>query len=385
MQTQVIIFLLLFGGVQGLLFSLFLFRKKLHRNGYIFLLVYMGVMLLQLTLKLMNKLWLMDNWGLLYSLSHFLPLLYGPLAWLFVRDMVEHKKITVKLLWHFLPLFFILVIIILDEYQMIPSTLGYILFNPHMRLVILLISLITYHIVAFGIWKQQKLLLKDNFSETSRLQMNWLRSFVLLSFIVCCFVVATLYLLYINYPNGHEYRYGFAALCIFIYWISYTALNQPVIFSVVKGYADNPNDHFPKLVVHRPPKKYANSTLDEKEKKRICSTLDILVKENKIYLDAELTIDILAENISCSRHSLSQVLNECMRQSFYDYINHYRVEAAKLLLSDEARKAHKIASIAFDAGFNSISTFNEVFKKISGCTPSQFRRSFEEQLKKQRV
>ncbi|MEP6595064.1 MAG: helix-turn-helix transcriptional regulator [Ginsengibacter sp.] len=215
--------------------------------------------------------------------------------------------------------------------------------------------------------------------------MNWLRSFVLLSFIVCALVVAALYLLYINYPGGHEYRYGFAILSIFIYWISYTALNQPVIFSIVKGHADTNNDYFTKLVVHRPAKKYSNSTLDEKEKKRICSTLDTLIKENKIYLDAELTIDLLAEKVSCSRHSLSQVLNEYKKQSFYDYINHYRVEAAKILLADEARKAYKIASIAYDAGFNSISTFNEVFKKTSGCTPSQFRRYPEEYYRRQRV
>ena len=137
--------------------------------------------------------------------------------------------------------------------------------------------------------------------------------------------------------------------------------------------------------MHRPIKKYVNSTLDEKEKKRICTALDSVIKENKIYLDANLTIDLLAEKISCSRHSLSQVLNECMKQSFYDYINHHRVEAAKILLADEGRKAHKIASIAYDAGFNSISTFNEVFKKISGCTPSQFRRYPEEYFSRQRV
>ena len=222
-------------------------------------------------------------------------------------------------------------------------------------------------------------------SEVNRFQMNWLRRFVLLSFIVGCLVVTSLYLLYIYYPGGHEYRYGFAALCIFIYWISYTALNQPIIFSVVKGHVDTGNKHLPKLIAHWPVKKYSNSTLDEEEKKRICLALDLLIRENKIYLDAELTIDLLAEKVSCSRHALSQVLNECKKRSFYDYINHYRVEAAKLLLADEGRKAYKIASIAYDAGFNSISTFNEVFKKLSGCTPSQFRRYPQEYYRKERV
>jgi AraC-like DNA-binding protein len=125
--------------------------------------------------------------------------------------------------------------------------------------------------------------------------------------------------------------------------------------------------------------------LNEGEKERIGAELARVMKDEKIYLDAELTIDLMAEKVSCSKHALSQVLNECMKQSFYDYINHYRVEAAKLLLNEEGRKAHKISSIAYDAGFNSISTFNEVFKKISGCTPSEFRKYPGEHSKRQRV
>ncbi|MEI9909370.1 MAG: hypothetical protein WDO71_06730 [Bacteroidota bacterium] len=79
MPAQLNIFLLLFGALQGLLLSLFLVKKKLHRNGYVFLLLYFGVMLLQITLKVMSKSWLWEYWHFLYSISYFLPLLYGPL------------------------------------------------------------------------------------------------------------------------------------------------------------------------------------------------------------------------------------------------------------------------------------------------------------------
>lgn len=385
MQAQLNIFLLLFGGLQGLLFLLFLFRKKLHQSGYIFLLLYLGVMLLQLTLKVMNKLWLMDNWSLLYSLSHYMPLLYGPLAYLFVKDCVERKPFNLKNLLHFLPFLFILLVTGMSIYEMIPADFGIIFYNPHIRLSILSLTLITYHILAFRTWQKHRLSLHNHFSDTSRFQMNWLRNFVLLSFAVCTLVVAALYLLYINYPSGHEYRYGFAGLTVFIYWISYTALKQPAIFSVIKGYGEMTHDHIPKLVVHRPVKKYASSTMTANEKKRICEALDVIIKRDKIYLDAGVTIDQLAKKVSCTRHSLSQVLNECLQQSFYDFINYHRVEESKMLLADEGRKDHKIAFIGYDAGFNSLSTFNEVFKKLSGCTPSQFRRYPEEYSKRLRV
>ena len=69
MSVQLTIFFLFLGGLQGILFSFFLFRKKLLRSGYIFLLLYFMVMLLQITLKLMSKGWLIENWHVLYDLS----------------------------------------------------------------------------------------------------------------------------------------------------------------------------------------------------------------------------------------------------------------------------------------------------------------------------
>ena len=129
------------------------------------------------------------------------------------------------------------------------------------------------------------------------------------------------------------------------------------------------------LSVHLPAKKYANSGLCDEAMQRIINTFRNKMQEDKLYLEPELTIDALAMTIACSRHHLSQALNEKPGRSFYDCINHYRVEEAKLLLADVSRASHKITSIAYDAGFNSISTFNDVFKKITGITPSQYRKN----------
>ncbi len=385
MPAQLNIFLLLFGGLQGLLFTLFMLRKKLYQSGYIYLLLYMGVILLQLTLKVMNKMWLMDNWSSLYLMSHYLPLLSGPLAYLFIKNFGYLNKQTSKASLHFLPFFFIALAIYLGQVDLIPAPIENVLYNPYFRLGILLFSLSVYHLLSYFVWQRLTISLNHHFYKGHFIQMRWLRPFILFSFITGLLVTTALYLLYIYYPYGHQYRFGFSGLTLFIYWISYSALKQPAIFSAIKGHAEIDNDHIPKLVAHKPVKKYASSTLDTNEKKRICEALNATVKSDKIYLDPELTMVRLAEKIKCSRHSLSQVINECMQQSFYEYINTYRVEEAKMLLADESRKDNKIASIGYDAGFNSLSTFNEVFKKLSGCTPSQFRRYPAEYSKRQRV
>ncbi|HUR11882.1 MAG TPA: helix-turn-helix domain-containing protein, partial [Flavitalea sp.] len=359
------------GGLQGSLLLLFGFHKKLHRNGNTFLLLYIGVLLLQLTLKVMSKIWLMENWSLLYSLSHNLPLLYGPLIYLFVKERIMRFSFAPKDLLHFLPFGVVLFFTFLSA-QEIAFPFEFILSNPHVRFVLLGISLGVYHYFAYQT-SGKYIAIDQNKIAATPYTINWVKKFVVVSAMVCSLIATALYLLFINYPNGHEYRYGFVSLTLFIYWISYSALTEPILFSIITTRETNP-ENIPRLVVHRQVKKYARSTLDVSEKERISNALSKLVDQDKIYLDTELTIDSLAEKINCSRHALSQVLNECMGQSFYDFVNQHRVQQAKALLLDVSRKDHKISSIAYDSGFNSLSTFNEVFKKLTGCPPSQFLR-----------
>ena len=130
--------------------------------------------------------------------------------------------------------------------------------------------------------------------------------------------------------------------------------------------------------------KYSNSGLSKEAIAIIQLTLKKVTEEQKPYLNPELTINDLAALIKCNRHHLSQVLNESLKSSFYDYINFYRVEEAKQLLLNTGKDNHKIASIAYDAGFNSLSTFNDIFRKYTGTTPSQFRKDLQQVSKQQR-
>lgn len=96
MSSQVIIFLLLFGGVQACFSYFFFLAKNFIAMGIFFFCYIWGVMLLRLTIKVMNKLWLMENWNFLYTLTHFLPLLY-----LFVENVIERRHSNVRVLPEF--------------------------------------------------------------------------------------------------------------------------------------------------------------------------------------------------------------------------------------------------------------------------------------------
>ena len=387
MSTQPVIFLLLFGGLQGVLLLSFFIRKKLYLSGFVFLLLYFAVMLLQITLKVMSKTWLMENWGFLYGVSHFLPLLYGPLIFLFARQTLTSDKLSAKDCLHFLP-FTVMFFYVLAERQIgFSHPAFYIFYRPVPGLILKLVSLSAYHMLALRHWTRYRRSLKNYFSETQRLQMSWIRQLITSSFIVCSIIAVALYLLYVNHPKSLPYRYWFAVLTVFIYWVSYSALVQPSVFSVIKGYAKNEkmvSPELPKLVIHRAAKKYLNSGLSSGDMLAIQRALKKVTEEHKPYLNPELTINDLAALVPCNRHHLSQVLNDSLKNSFYDYINYYRVEEAKQLLLNAAKENHKISSIAYDAGFNSLSTFNEIFRKHTGTTPSQFRKDLHEVSKQQR-
>ena len=82
----------------------------------------------------------------------------------------------------------------------------------------------------------------------------------------------------------------------------------------------------------------------------------------------------LADKLQFPSYQVSQAINEGMDKTFYDLINDYRVEEAKRLLSGPQSNNYTILSIGFAAGLNSKTTFNTVFKKFTGVTPTDFRK-----------
>ena len=91
------------------------------------------------------------------------------------------------------------------------------------------------------------------------------------------------------------------------------------------------------------------------------------------YREGQLSLKQVADELRISPHALSQVLNQTLGVTFYDYINGYRVEAVKSTLVDSRKRHLTILTLAYEAGFESKATFNNAFKKHTGLTPSQFR------------
>lgn len=103
--------------------------------------------------------------------------------------------------------------------------------------------------------------------------------------------------------------------------------------------------------------------------------LEDLMTRERIYTDSDLSLPLLAEKMALSVHDLSALLNNGYGQNFNQFVNTYRVALAKELLLSEKHTHLSILGIAFEAGFNSKTTFNTTFKKATGLSPSDWKKS----------
>lgn len=151
---------------------------------------------------------------------------------------------------------------------------------------------------------------------------------------------------------------------LFIFTIAIWSMRIPV-FSNYQPMVEEPKEV----------KKYAKSTLKEDQSEEIWNQIIHLMEEEKMYQNPTLRLNDLVNEIGKPLPHISQVINERMNMSFLDFVNQYRVEEAKKLLCDEKSQALTILAIAYEVGFNSKTTFYTSFKKVTGQTPSEFKKS----------
>lgn len=119
--------------------------------------------------------------------------------------------------------------------------------------------------------------------------------------------------------------------------------------------------------------KYQKSGLTEEDLLRYKQDLEMLLIDEKKYLETDLTLPKLANYMNISTNHLSQVINGMFEKNFYELVNYYRVNEAISLMKDKRNSAKSILEIAFEAGFCSSSGFYHVFKNITGRSPKEFR------------
>jgi AraC-like DNA-binding protein len=154
----------------------------------------------------------------------------------------------------------------------------------------------------------------------------------------------------------------------------YGLVRQQDLFAIV-GAALTLYVFFIGFLALRPPSKprYRHSGLADINAQALFTRLTAHMQDNQPFLKDDLTLDILAAQLEVPPHQLSQAINQTTGSNFFSLVNTYRVEAVKGRLTDPAYANYSIMGIAGDCGFRSKSSFNKIFKEMTGETPSAYQ------------
>lgn len=173
------------------------------------------------------------------------------------------------------------------------------------------------------------------------------------------------------FPLPHFVGYTSNLILIaFIYFIGFVQWRKPKFFMIPLLSASIEQSS-------RDEKKQNTSgktELPEDLRETLYHDLVFILESKKLYRNSALTLTSLAEEVGLTRHQLSELINRQSGKNFYEFINQFRVKDVCVTLREE-EKVGNILAIAMDAGFSSKSTFNNIFKKITGMTPSQYRNN----------
>ncbi len=356
-----------------LAFALFLF---FNRNGRKLSNLLLGGFFASMGLNVIDGYFLFR--GVYDAIPHFAfwlngaPALLGPLLYFYTRSVLfKDFKLQWSHLWH-TGLFFLIFVLFFFIYHVHP--IDYKLFfldksRSYAGVEIIIGNLVLisqvglYLIFSFKMIRQYQSAAESRFSDIKQRQISWLR-FNLLSytfvFLLILFLSAARFTIWDGQLNLVGILIFSIILLCFILSVLYRALSQSNVFTDLKE-SDSQI------------KKYAYSNLSDTEKQIHFQRLMDLMESQKPWLNPKLTIGDLASEMNISAKTLSQVINETTGNSFFDFINRRRVNAAQSLLLNSLEEKVTISEIMYEVGFNSKSSFNSAFRKYTGLTPSEFK------------
>ncbi|WP_291856838.1 AraC family transcriptional regulator [Marinilabilia sp.] len=246
------------------------------------------------------------------------------------------------------------------EINKIPNTSNQSLLNTTGTIIILFQALL-YCILAFiKIRKHQKQILLYS-SNTQDINLNWLEYIIIQ--ILTLTIIVLFYNIFFNGQAPNILLNSIQLITVFI--IAHFSLKQKEIFPSQKENLIMANSPHGKIQERK-------KLLADDELQSIMRKLRNIMINEQPHLDSDLNLVKLAKQLSITPHQLSYTINSGFDENFFQFVNRHRVEKAKELLRNSDKKITMIA-IAFDSGFNSKTSFNTTFKRMTGQTPSEYK------------
>ncbi len=321
----------------------------------VFFLLWASFSVDELTLLLYNmeldQKWLL----LLRGVQYFAPILFYLIVVFYSNPGFKFKKAFLKHL--ILPVCFISLLHYYGQSQSV--TINYVL-------IALMLGQALFYITAsyIRIRKHQKVVLLFS-SQTREVDLYWLDR------IIIAMLLLTVVVLFYNIIFSLERLNLFMNWVVLmgIFYIAFHSMQQKEIYPFKETNIEEILSLNEEPVIDESKKKIVS----DEELILLKTQLAQFMKRQKPYLDPDLNLIKLAQQVELSPHKLSFVINSGFNLNFFNFVNRYRVEEAKSLLLNSQKEHYSILGIANEAGFNSKSAFNTTFKKITNQTPSDFK------------
>ncbi|PJJ84970.1 helix-turn-helix domain-containing protein [Mucilaginibacter auburnensis] len=295
---------------------------------------------------------------------YFLPIYYsfsfGPLIYFYVQAITNKKfSLTKKNLLHFIPVFIQALFYWVVTFKSYNGK--YIVWeNIHRPYTYRVeydgtwLSLVIYLSLSILYLKKYRLWLNDNYSNLSKKMLNWLKTALLILVTVC---VTWFFEAYLRDFENTYYRYDFSTnlLCLVIYCIGIVGMQQS---STNITFEPSPS----KVEV-------TSALLIDQA---IMEKINFVMVNDKLYLNADLTLADLALYLKLPTKTVSTTINIAFGKSFNSYVNSFRIEEVKQRFKTADLEKFTLLAIAYESGFNSKATFNRTFKEQTGKSPSDF-------------
>jgi len=394
----------LFGGLQGIVFAFILLglaTNNSHANRYLALILgILGVILIH---QFLLESGYIRYAAYLLGASSPLEILISPALYLYVRTLTvaDDKKISRR--WIITPIIIIWVLLLpflLADFDVRLSLINNQtngensnqLQSISFAAVMLLSGLMFTACIAlsFKLLFAHKRNIAFFFSYRENVDLAWLRNLLLVmvafwGMMVCYFILLPLFGMNTEEGIKAQARVMFLILDIFTvaatFYLGVMGLLQPrvyksgnlqVLSEENEGNEENDSPHAPQATST----KYKKSALDQNQSQRILKRLLDVMEHEKPYLKSDLTLPDLATLSSTTPNYLSQVINEKLNMSFFDYVNAHRIETAKNVLINPLPNTQTILDVAMYSAFNSKSAFYSAFKKQMNMTPTEFRKRY---------
>lgn len=310
-----------------------------------------------------------------------LPLVHGPFLYLYTLALTN-RRLSLKIsMLHFVPV--IAVVMYVIPFLVLPleqkiyvyknNGAGYETFNQ-IKTFAIIISGVLYVALSSLVLRKHRKSIEQQFSNTEKINLEWLQYLIYWIGVIWIFVIF----------GNDDWIFGTTVL--FISFIGFFGIRQVGIFhsqevptnkeeSVIIATEKSIEEEVGTQLSGQEKRKYQKSGLRSDNSETLHRQLNQVMQDEKFYCESELSLSELASRLSTQPNYLSQVINEREGKSFYDYINTLRIEEFKRLADSPESRKYTLLALAEQCGFNSKSSFNRYFKKVTGQSPSEFMQA----------